>query len=169
MSISHVEQVVLISDMTRPIREALTYAQGLGTPTTAIHIDVDAEQRERLEHHWQAAGYDFPLQIVPSPYREIVDPLVEYLRERRRTALPGTLICAVIPEFVVPGRITQILHNQTGLAIKGILAAEVGIAVTSVPFHLDPNWHQARQRTSTESVSPNSDPTWPTSGEDRTD
>jgi hypothetical protein len=79
------------------------------------------------------------------------------------------LICAVIPEFVVPGRITQILHNQTGLAIKGILAAEVGIAVTSVPFHLDPNWHQARQRTPTESVSPNSDPTWPTSGEHRTD
>ncbi|MEX1134833.1 MAG: APC family permease [Acidimicrobiia bacterium] len=169
MSISHVEQVVLISDMTRPIREALTYAQGLGTPTTAIHIDVDAEQRERLEHHWQAAGYDFPLQIVPSPYREIVDPLVEYLRERRRTALPGTLICAVIPEFVVPGRITQILHNQTGLAIKGILAAEVGIAVTSVPFHLDPNWHQARQRTSTESVSPDPDPSSPGSGEHRTD
>jgi hypothetical protein len=45
----------------------------------------------------------------------------------------------VIPEFVVPGRITQLLHNQTGLAIKGILAGEPGIAVTSVPFHLRAN------------------------------
>ena len=169
MSISHVEQVVLISDMTRPIREALTYAQGLGTPTTAIHIDVDTAQRERVKHHWQAAGYDFPLQIVPSPYREIVDPLVEYLRERRRTALPGTLICAVIPEFVVPGRITQILHNQTGLAIKGILAAEVGIAVTSVPFHLDPDWHRTRQRTSAGSSSPDPDPNPPMSRTHPTD
>jgi len=156
VSISHVEQVVLISDMTRPIREALTYAQGLGTPTTAIHIDVDSAQRERVEHHWRAAGYEFPLEIVASPFREIVDPLVDYLRERRRKALPGTLICAVIPEFVVPGRITQILHNQTGLAIKGILAAEVGIAVTSVPFHLDPDWHRNRQRESSE---PQADPT----------
>lgn len=95
--------------------------------------------------------------------------MVEYLRERRRTALPGTLICAVIPEFVVPGRITQILHNQTGLAIKGILAAEVGIAVTSVPFHLDPDWHQTRQRTSAASASPNPDPTTPTSGAHLTD
>lgn len=136
MAISHVEQVVLISDMTRPIREALTYAQGLGTPTIAIHIDVDAEQRERVERHWERAGYDFPLEIVESPFRGIVDPLVDYLRERRRTALPGTLICAVIPEFVVPGRASQLLHNQTGLAIKGMLAGEVGIAVTSVPFHL---------------------------------
>jgi hypothetical protein len=151
MAISHVEQVVLISDMTRPIREALTYAQGLGAPTTAFHIDVDSAQRERVEQHWKASGYDFPLEIVASPFREIVDPLVDYLRERRRTALPGTLICAVIPEFVVPGRITQILHNQTGLAIKGILAAEVGIAVTSVPFHLDPEWHEHRRSRSGES------------------
>ena len=44
----------------------------------------------------------------------------------------------MIPEFIVPGRVTQLLHNQTGLAIKGILAAEAGIAVTSVPFHLGP-------------------------------
>ena len=168
MSISHVEQVVLISDMTRPIREALTYAQGLGTPTVAIHIDVDAAQRERLEHHWKAAGYDFPLEIVPSPYREIVDPLVDYLRERRRTALPGTLICAVIPEFVVPGRITQILHNQTGLAIKGILAAEVGIAVTSVPFHLDPDWHRARHEATVESAA-NPDPNPPASSKHHVD
>lgn len=137
-----IEQVVLISDMTRPIREALTYAQSLGPPVTAVHIDVDATQRERVERQWAEAGYDFPLVIVPSPYRSIVGPLVRYLRERRRLATPGTLICAVIPEFVVPGRITQLLHNQTGLAIKGTLAAEAGIAVTSVPFHLEAD-HEA--------------------------
>jgi hypothetical protein len=139
--IRRIEQVVLVSDMTRPIREALSYAQGLGPPVTAIHIDVDVVQRERLERHWEDAGYEFPLVVVSSPYRSIVEPLVRYLRERRREAAPGTLISAVIPEFVVPGRITQLLHNQTGLAIKGILAGEAGIAVTSVPFHLRTNGH----------------------------
>ncbi|MGC2241907.1 MAG: APC family permease [Acidimicrobiia bacterium] len=137
--ISYVEQVVLISDMTRPIREALTYAESLGPPVTAVHIDVDPAQRQRLEAQWEAAGYESRLVILASPYRSIVDPLVRYLRERRRTAVPGTLICAVIPEFVVPGRVTQILHNQTGLAIKGRLAGEPGIAVTSVPYHLRTN------------------------------
>jgi amino acid transporter len=137
--IRHIEQVVLISDMTRPIREALTYAHQLGPPVTAVHIDVDAAQRAQLESQWEGAGYDIPLVILPSTYRSIVDPLVRYLRERRRTAVPGTVICAVIPEFVVPGRVTQLLHNQTGLAIKGTLAAEAGIAVTSVPYHLGAN------------------------------
>ena len=134
-----IEQVVLVSDMTRPIREALTYAQSLGQPVTAIHLDVDLAQRERLERQWDEAGYEFPLVIIPSPYRGIVGPLVGYLHERRRAASPGTLISAVIPEFVVPGRVTQLLHNQTGLAIKGILAGEPGIVVTSVPFHLQTN------------------------------
>jgi amino acid transporter len=139
--ITRVEQVVLISDMTRPIREALTYAQRLGPSVTAVHIDVDAVQRERLERQWEDAGYELPLLVIPSEYRSIVDPLVGYLRERRRAASRGTLISAVIPEFVVPGRVTQLLHNQTGLAIKGLLASEPGIAVTSVPFHLQSNGH----------------------------
>lgn len=133
---SRIEQVVLVSDMTRPIREALTYAQRLGPPVRAIHIDVDPVQRERLEQQWAKSGYEFPLEIIASPYRSIVDPMVGYLRERRRAATPGTLISAIIPEFVVPGRVTQLLHNQTGLAIKGVLAGEPNIAVTSVPFHL---------------------------------
>ena len=143
--VGRIEQVVLISDMTRPIREALTYAQSLGPRVTAVHIDVDTEQRERVERQWQEAGYEFELEVILSPFRSIVDPLVTYLRERRRTAIPGTLISTVIPEFVVPGRITQLLHNQTGLAIKGVLAAEPGIAVTSVPFHLVPENKQREQ------------------------
>jgi amino acid transporter len=136
--ILRIEQVVLVSDLTRPIREALTYARSLGPPVTALHIDVDVAQREKLERQWEQAGYEFPLVVIPSPYRSIVGPLVGYLRERRRAAAPGTLISAIIPEFIVPGRITQLLHNQTGLAIKGVLGAEAGIAVTSVPFHLQP-------------------------------
>ena len=142
--VSRVEQVVLVSDMTRPIREALTYAQRLGPSVTALHLDVDSAQRDRLERQWAEAGYEFPLVVIPSDFRSIVDPLVQYLRQQRRAAAPGTLISAVIPEFVVPGRITQLLHNQTGLAIKGILAGEPGIAVTSVPFHLQPNGHGSR-------------------------
>ncbi|MPZ52647.1 MAG: amino acid permease [Acidimicrobiia bacterium] len=139
MRVGHVEQVVLIADTTRPIREALAYAQALGPAVTAVHVDVDASQTERLERQWDEADYDFDLEVIPSPYRAIIGPLVGYLRQRRRIATPGTLISVVIPEFVVPGRVAQLLHNQTGLAIKGLLAAESGIAVTSVPFHLQPN------------------------------
>lgn len=136
-----IEQVVLVSDMTRPIREALTYAQQLGPEVTAVHIDVDHAQRERLVRHWDEAGHEFPFVIVPSPYRSIVGPLVRYLRERRGWQAPERSFRRWSRSSWFPG-VTQLLHNQTGPAIKGILAAEAGIAVTSVPFHLEAHGYE---------------------------
>ncbi len=98
-----IEQVVLVSDMTRPIREALTYAQSLGPPVTAIHIDVDEAQRDRLERQWVEAGYELPLVVISSPYRSIVSPLVRYLRDRRRAASPGNPDLGRDPRVHRPG------------------------------------------------------------------
>ena len=131
-----VELVVLVSDLTRPIRDAIDYAEALGPPVRTVHIDVDDDQRDKLIGEWANAGYGYELEIVPSPFREVTTPLVAYVRDRKRLGLPGTLVNVVIPEFIVPGRVTQALHNQTGLAVKAVLAPEPGVAVTSVPFHL---------------------------------
>lgn len=136
--LQRLETVVVVSDLTRPIREALVYADGLGAPVRCVHIDVDADQRDRLLRHWESAGNPYPLEVVASPYRGITRPLITYLRRVRQKALPGTLVNAVLPEFIVPGRVGQILHNQTGLAIKASLIPEPWVAVTSVPFHLRP-------------------------------
>lgn len=145
--VRRIESTVLVSDLTRPIREALAYAEVLGDNVRAVHIDVDDAQRHRLEEDWAEAGYPHPLDIVPSPYREIGRPLVQHIRERRRQNPPDTVINVVIPEFIVPGRLGQLLHNQTGLAIKAVLAPEPRVAVTSVPFHLEHarTLHEARR------------------------
>ena len=80
------------------------------------------------------------LQILGEPYRGITRPLVRYVRRLRRDAAPGTLIHVIIPEFVVPGYRSQLLHNQTAFAIKAALVFEPGVALSSVP------WHLARRR-----------------------
>ncbi|MDQ3782732.1 MAG: amino acid permease, partial [Actinomycetota bacterium] len=131
-----VESVVLVSDLTRPIRDAIAYAENLGLAVRTVHIDVDDMQRDKVVEQWAATGYPYELEVVPSPYREVTSALVSYVRDRRRLCLPGTLVNVIIPEFIVPGRVTQVLHNQTGLAVKAVLAPEPGVAVTSVPFHL---------------------------------
>ena len=127
--------VVLTADVTIPVRRALAYAQMLGTPTVvAAHLDTDADQRNRVLSNWDPAFGQ--LQILESPYRGITRPLVRYVRRLRRDAEPGTLIHIVIPEFVVPGYRSQLLHNQTAFAIKAALVFEPGVAVSSVPWHL---------------------------------
>lgn len=133
--ITHQEVVVLAADMTIPVRRALAYVKMLGPEVTvAAHLNTDEEQRDRLLISWDPdLG---PLTILESPYRGITRPLLRYVRRLRRDAPDATLIHVVIPEFVVPGFWSQVLHNQTAFAIKATLIFEPGVAVTSVPWHL---------------------------------
>ena len=127
--------MVLAADVNIPVRRALGYVKLLNAATvTAAHLDTDADQRDRILRNWDP---DFgELQILESPYRGLTRPLVRYVRRLRRDAEPGVLIHVVIPEFVVPGFWSQILHNQTAFAIKASLIFEPGVAVTSIPWHL---------------------------------
>ncbi|MEX2624072.1 MAG: APC family permease [Acidimicrobiia bacterium] len=129
--------VMTVSEVTRPTLEALDYAIRLHPDElSCIHIDVDEQQRERVEAAWRAQGLEPELEIIESPFRDITRPLLRYVRRRRWDEPPGTLVNVLVPEFIVPGRVAQLLHNQTGLVIKAALAAEPDVAVTSVPFHL---------------------------------
>jgi amino acid transporter len=129
--------VVTVSEVTRPTLDALVYAKQLHPDLLhCVHIEVDEQQRERVQAAWLENDLEPELEIIQSPYRGITRPLTRYVRRRRRDEPPGTLINVLLPEFIVPGRLGQLLHNQTGLAIKGVFAAEPDVAVTSVPFHL---------------------------------
>ncbi|MGH8927240.1 MAG: APC family permease [Acidimicrobiia bacterium] len=138
--------VVLAADVTIPVRRALAYVKLLNSPDViAAHLNIDADQRDRVLRNWDPDYGE--LQILESPYRGITRPLVRYVRRLRRDAEPGQLIHVVIPEFVVPGLRSQILHNQTAFAIKASLIFEPGVAVSSVPWHLasaEVNGHKER-------------------------
>ena len=129
--------VMTVSEVTRPTLEALNYAkQMLPDRLHCVHVDVDEVQRERVLAAWSRLDLQPELEILESPYRGITRPLLRFVRRQRRDEPPGTLINVLLPEFIVHGRLGQLLHNQTGLAIKGVFAAEPDVAVTSVPFHL---------------------------------
>ncbi len=134
----HIEDqqvVVLTADVTIPVRRALSYAKLLhSNAVVAAHLDIDPDQRNRVLANWDPEFGE--LQILESPYRGITRPLVRYVRRLRRDAPPGTLIHVIIPEFVVPGYRSQLLHNQTAFAIKAALVFEPGVALSSVPWHL---------------------------------
>ena len=47
------------------------------------------------------------------------------------------MVTVVIPEFIVSKVRHQTLHGQTALLVKRHLLFEEGVAVASVPYHLD--------------------------------
>ena len=76
---------------------------------------------------------DIPLEILYSPYRELTRPILQYLDELDAES-DDDLITVVIPEFVLTGWYSQILHNQSALALKARLLFRPHTVVTSVPI-----------------------------------
>ena len=133
---SRVHGIVLVSKLHKPTMRALAYAK-VSRPSSleAVTVSYDAEGTTALQDEWERRGLDVPLVVLDSPYRELVRPVVRYVKERRRSS-PRDVITVYIPEYVVGRWWEQLLHNQTALRLKGRLLFLPGVMVTSVPFQL---------------------------------
>ena len=116
---------------------ALQYAQSLAPDNvTAVYVDMEAEATEKLKQKWQQWGCGVPLVVLPSPYRSLVRPLMQYIDEID-AQYDDDVLSIVLPEFIPSKWWQHLLHNQTALLIKGALLFRRGKVVTSVPHHLD--------------------------------
>jgi hypothetical protein len=127
--------LVLVGDLHMGVVRALRFAQSLSPAARAVYIETDPDATRRLADRWAKLGFGPNLVVLPSPYRSVLAPLVEYLDGLQRED-PRRMLTIVLPEFI-PGRWWQhLLHNQTALLIKGALLFRRGVVVVDVPFHL---------------------------------
>ena len=131
--------VVLVGRVHRGVAEAIQYARSLRPDhIVALHIADEAVDHAEVEQDWVRFGFQIPLDIVDSPYRELTAPVNRYL-DRLEARWTTDKLTVVIPEFVLGVRsITNVLHGQNGLALKLSLLGRPNTAVLSVPFHLGP-------------------------------
>ncbi|HEV3353470.1 MAG TPA: APC family permease [Acidimicrobiales bacterium] len=128
--------VVLVGRIHRGVLKALDYARSLRPQhLVAVYVSFEDEDREELENQWRAFDIDIPLEIVYSPYRELVGPIERYIDELDERWDNDT-VTVVIPEFVVGKWWEHVLHNQSALFLKGKLLFREGTVVTSVPYHV---------------------------------
>jgi amino acid transporter len=128
--------IVLVSRLHLPTMRALAYARGTRpTVIEAVTVQIDDDDVRRLEEEWLEHEIDIPLVILDSPYREMVRPVIDYIRDLRRQS-ERDVITVFIPEYVVGRWWEQLLHNQSALRPKARLLFEPGVMVTSVPWQL---------------------------------
>ncbi|MFP5284086.1 MAG: APC family permease [Actinomycetes bacterium] len=133
---SRVHAVVLVSKLHKPTLRALAFAKAARPNSLeAITVDVDPEETAQLVRRWEAADLGLPLKVVASPYREVTNPILDYVKNIR-TESPRDVVTVYIPEYVVGRWWEQILHNQSALRLKGRLHFTPGVMVTSVPYLL---------------------------------
>ncbi len=129
--------IVLVGRVHRGVMEALSYAKSLApNHLVAVSIVSDEEEQDAIEAQWSEHQIDVPLEIVHSPYRELTHPVLDYIDELD-ARWDDDIITVIIPEFVTPGVLTGILHNQSALRLKTRLLYRPNTVVTSVPYHVD--------------------------------
>jgi amino acid transporter len=127
--------LVPMSGVHRAVVQALEYAKTLSADVRAVYVSVDPASTERLRLDWAKWGNGIPLVVLESPYRSLMEPLLEYIDQVDATR-PGDFLTIVLPEFVPARWWHHVFHNQRALLIKGALLFRPNVVVTSVPFHL---------------------------------
>jgi hypothetical protein len=131
----HNTVLIPIGGIQRAVVEALRYGESLSDDVRGIYVDVDPVGTERVKRDWETWGGTVKLVVLSSPYRSLMEPLLEYI-EQVEAERPDDYVTVILPEFV-PARWWQhLLHNQRALLIKGALLFRPNTVVTSVPFHL---------------------------------
>ncbi len=137
--------VVLVSGIHSGVVQSLNYAKLIAErgDVEAITVDFpdehgrDSAALVRLQADWPRYCEGIPLRALRSPYRKIVEPIVEEL-DRMRRAEPEYTITVILPEFVTGHWWANILHNQTAFRLKGTLLMKPKTVVISIPYHLEP-------------------------------
>jgi hypothetical protein len=134
---ARVHAVVLVARIHKATLRALNYARATRPSTLeAVTVSADPEETKALEAEWESRNIPVPLRVLESPYRGVVQPVVDYIRRINRRS-PRDLVIVFIPEYVVGKWWAQLLHNQSALRLKGRLLFTPGVMVTSVPYQLE--------------------------------
>ena len=137
--------IVLISGIHHGVVHALSYARSIADTAEieALSIDFPDDQgresasADKLRSDWPSYCEGVPLRVLRSPFRKIVEPIMDEIDRMRRTE-PEYIITVIIPEFVTHRWWENVLHNQTAFRIKNALLQKSKVIVISVPYHLDP-------------------------------
>lgn len=139
--------IVVVARVDRTSIWALDYAKSLNpAELTAMTICTDKEDGARILEQWEEYGIDVPLEIVDSPYRDVVGPIVREVTALRPNAEDA--VGVVVPEFVATRVWQHLLHNepQTAFLIKSALLFEPNVTVIDMPYRVDRESEEADQR-----------------------
>jgi hypothetical protein len=127
--------IVPLASLDLASMRALAYAASLEQPVLALHVSPSDQEAKRFLEYWRVWGDHLPLEVVVSPYRAIVAPMVNYIESLRRER-PDLTLTVILPQLIVRHWQHRILHNRTAARLRRALRPLPKIVVTTVPFHL---------------------------------
>jgi hypothetical protein len=130
------EQVLIpVRTIDRTVAAAIIYGRAISSNILAIHVAADPDFAAELQARWPEWDCDVPLEIIPSPYREVIQPLLAYIEATAR-ADRSVMLTVLLPQIITRYWWQEALHNQTALQLTLALRGMPNLVVTAVPITL---------------------------------
>jgi amino acid transporter len=135
--------------------KALRFALGASPEVHAVQVVAEGHPVEDLHRAWarrvgepaRAAGLRPPeLTVVRSRYRQVVDPLLEFVHRLARRD-PDRFVAVLVPELVEPRWYHFLLFSHTATVIKMLLLFRGGpqVVVVNAPWYLPRRGRRVRR------------------------
>jgi len=135
-SITRHRVIVFIAGVHRGSLTALNYARALSDDVTAVHISIDPAESQAIREKWSDYGEGTRLVILNSPYRLLVEPMMDYIQNLINLRQPNEMITVVVPQFVPAHWWENLLHNQSALLLRFSLLFKPGVVIVEVPYQV---------------------------------
>jgi amino acid transporter len=128
--------ILLVHNMNKSTIKLIHYSQKISSNITAVHISTTPRHTQKLEEQWRDMNIGIKLEILPAPYRNILEPLEEYVLGRESELRSGEDLTVILTKFVGSGLKNAIFHNQTAFFIESKLGKHKNVAIILVPYIL---------------------------------
>ncbi|MCB9078805.1 MAG: APC family permease [Anaerolineaceae bacterium] len=135
--ISRHRVILLVAGVHQGTLAALRYARLLSDDITAVHISTNADESDRVCQEWEGWGNGIRLVVLDSPYRLLIEPILDYINQIDARRQPNEIITVVVPQFVPSRWWHNLLHTQTAFLLQVALIFRPGIVITSVPYLIE--------------------------------
>ena len=137
--------VIPMAGWNRIAEKALRFGLLLSKEIKVVHVHsedeahgIDADWDEKILTPMRQSGFPDPeLVTIPSTYRFVVSPLMDYILHLE-TENPGRKVAVLLPELVVRHWWENALHNQRVQLLKLLLLVRGNqrIVVVNIPWYL---------------------------------
>jgi amino acid transporter len=149
LNVANIQPPIVILPMNawnKMSQKGLRFALKLSPDIFVVQIRAGNKTEDDLTRRWpeyveaptQAAHLATPqLVVVPSPYRHVFNPLLDYILDMKRRH-PDRQIAVLIPELIASRWYEHLLHNKRAAMLKALLLVrgDEDIVVVNVPWYL---------------------------------
>jgi len=149
LNVTNIQPPIVILPMNawnKMSQKGLRFALKLSPDIFVVQIKTGNKAEDDLARRWpeyveaptKSAHLATPqLVVVPSPYRHVFNPLLDYIVDMKRRH-PDRQIAVLIPELIARHWYEHLLHNKRAAMLKALLLVrgDEDIVVVNVPWYL---------------------------------